>query len=123
MQRTFRIAMWVFAAGALLSGCGGGGGGSSGGIAVNISPDTASLTVQDSRSFTAAVSGTANIAVDWSIQEPNSGTIASTGDQSALYTAPDRSVTCHVVATSRADASKTSVAVVKVFEMPPPPPP
>ena len=122
MRQGIRIAIWVVAAGALLAGCGGGGGGSSGGIAVNVSPSSTTLTVQDTQSFTATVSGTPNVAVDWSIQEPDSGTISSTGDQSAVYTAPDRSVTCHVVATSRADASKASVALVKVFDMPPDPP-
>ena len=62
------------------------------------------------QAFTAAVTGTANTAVTWSVEESSGGTIDNTG----LYTAPhDTTGKFQVVATSQASsAAKGSAAVV-----------
>jgi hypothetical protein len=104
-----------------LASCGGGGG-STAGIGVRVSPSSPLVETDGTQSFTAEVSGTADTAVTWSIEEPGGGTIVSTGDASATYTAPSVASTYHVVATSVADASKTGSAEARVYELPPDPP-
>jgi hypothetical protein len=79
-------------------------------ISVAISPaDPVTVEVQGSWTFSATVTGSANSAVTWSIQEgPTGGTIgASTG----VYDAPNTVGIFHVVATSVADPSVSSLPV------------
>ncbi len=81
-----------------------------GGVSVTVSPKTATLTQSQQQQFTAAVAGTANTGVTWSIS-PQSGAITSTG----LYTAPaaiTQSQTVTVRATSVADNTKSDSAAV-----------
>ena len=86
------------------------------GISVSVSPPIATVTVGATRQFTAAVTGTSNTSVTWSLSGgagQNLGTISSTG----LYTAPasvpsPAQVTVKV--TSQADTSKFASATVTV---------
>ncbi|WP_248354413.1 hypothetical protein [Anaeromyxobacter oryzae] len=80
-------------------------------VAIAVTPRTATVAASGSLAFTAAVSGTSNTAVAWSLQEASGcGTISPTGQ----YTAPAAAATCHVVATSAADTTKRDVATVTV---------
>jgi Galactose oxidase, central domain len=98
-----------------LAGCGGRSSASSpppaGPVAVGISPSSVTVAQGGTQTFTASVSGTADTAVIWSVQEGAAGgTITGAG----AYTAPNGSGTFHVVATSQADTSKSAVAIVTV---------
>jgi hypothetical protein len=61
--------------------------------------------------FSASVSGSSNQAVAWSIQE---GTGGGSISQAGLYSAPAAAMEVHVTATSVADPSKSSTALVTV---------
>jgi len=79
--------------------------------AVTINPSSATVDACRSVTFTAAVSGTANQGVAWSVQEgPAGGTITKAG----VYTAPSAAGTYHVVATSAADPTKSFQGTVTV---------
>jgi hypothetical protein len=95
-----------------VTGCGGGGGNPAEvPIQVSISPPTANLNQGGAQSFSAVVTGTSNSAVTWGVQEGAAGgAITSTG----AYTAPNKSGTFHVIATSQADTSKSATATVNV---------
>ncbi len=91
----------------VLTGCGGGGteGRTTNPIVVLISPSTADLNQGASQSFTA------NVAVNWTVQEGAAGgSITNAG----VYTAPNKSGTFHVIAISQADTSKLATAMVNV---------
>lgn len=88
----------------------GGPGGAGQGVAVRVSPSSAQLAPGASVGFSAAVTGTANVAVAWSVAEAAGGTVTSSG----AYTAPSGTGTFHVVATSVADSTKSGSAVVQV---------
>ena len=98
-----------------LIGCGGGNS-SSNSITVTITPTTATLSASQTTSFTAAVAGTSNTAVTWSVNgtlggNDTYGTISASG----LYTAPatvTTTVTETITATSEADTTKTATASV-----------
>ncbi len=80
-------------------------------VAVAISPRTASVTGGGTVAFKATVTGATNVAVTWSVQESSGcGWVTQAG----VYTAPAAGATCHVVATSSADASKSDIATVTV---------
>src|SRR5271156_3791068 len=80
-------------------------------ISVTVTPNSITLSPGTTQSFTAAVTGTTNTAVTWSVQESVGGTIDSTG----LYTAPQNSSgTFHVVATSQANSASMGIAAVTV---------
>lgn len=89
-------------------------------VSVAISPATTSISAGGSVQFTATVSGTTSTGVNWTVQEGAAGgSVSSTG----RYTAPSTAGTYHVVATSQADASKTSSATVTVTAPTPTPTP
>ena len=95
----------------VLPGCGGGGsGGGAEPVVVSISPPTAAVIQGATQPFTATVSGTSNPAVNWTVQEAAGGSITSVG----VYTAPNTLGNFHVIATSQADPTKSSTAVVTV---------
>lgn len=80
-------------------------------IVVQIAQSSPSVSQGASLTFTAIVSGTANGAVTWSIQEGSAGgTITSTG----VYTAPMVAGNYHVIATSVANPSSSSTVIVNV---------
>ncbi len=87
-------------------------------IAVYVSPISASVQVNQTQRFTATVTGTANIAVTWSVDGgPTNGEVTPSG----LYTAPATvpgSVTVMVRATSQADRTKTGTATATVTVAP-----
>ena len=95
----------------LLPGCGGGGsGGGTEAVVVSIFPPTAAVIQGATQPFTATVNGTSNPAVTWTVLEAAGGSITSTG----VYTAPNTFGNFHVIATSQADSTKSSAAVVTV---------
>jgi hypothetical protein len=80
-------------------------------IAVSISPSSPSVQTGGTVAFTAIVTGTTNTAVTWTVQEASGcGSVT----QGGAYTAPASASTCHVVATSNADPTKSAVAAVTV---------
>ncbi len=80
-------------------------------VAVTVSPATAAVPTGGSVQLAAAVTGSANTSVTWTVQEGAAGgAVGSTG----LYTAPSAAGTFHVVATSVADPSKSAAATVTV---------
>lgn len=79
--------------------------------AVSVTPIAATVPVGGSQTFAATVTGPANTAVNWSVQEGVSGgSITSAG----VYTAPSTHGTYHVVATSAYDPSRSATATVVV---------
>jgi hypothetical protein len=80
-------------------------------VAVAIDPTTATVSAGGPVSFAAAVTGTTTRSVTWTVQEgSNCGSVSTLG----VYTAPAAGTTCHVVATSVADVSKSATATVTV---------
>jgi hypothetical protein len=103
----FSIVMCVCST---LVGCGGGGGWQPP-ISVSVTRQTVQTTPGAAVDFKAVVSGTRNTEVTWSVQEgPAGGAIVSFG----RYLAPKLAGTYHVVATSKADPSKSGQATVTV---------
>lgn len=80
---------------------------------MTITPGAASVDACSTSSFTAAVFGTSNAAVTWSVQE---GAAGGKIDTNGVYTAPSVSGTYHIVATSQADTTKQQTAAVIVAE-------
>jgi hypothetical protein len=81
------------------------------GVEVRVSPQEVFLPGGVSMQFSDTVLGHSNTAVTWSIDEPDSGTIAQDG----TYTAPNEARTVHVRATSQADNTKSDAATVIVI--------
>jgi uncharacterized protein YjdB len=79
-------------------------------VSVALTPTAATVSIRGTQSFSAAVSGSTNQSVTWSVQESAGGSISSSG----LYTAPSTAGTYHVVATSVADSSKSATATITV---------
>ncbi len=79
-------------------------------VVLAVSPSSAEMDQGATQQFAAMVTGTANTAVTWSVQEANGGSINAAG----LYTAPALAGTFHVIATSQADPSKSAAATVVV---------
>lgn len=112
--RTFRgwflIGLVFFSCLAII-GCGGGGGSSDKNITVTVNPGEVTLAPGGTQQFSAAVTGTSNTAVIWSVDpQTTGGSITPTG----LYTAPLTVGTYYVVATSQADPTKSGKAKVNV---------
>jgi hypothetical protein len=85
-------------------------GASGGGPSVSVNPVQANLSTGQTQQFTAAVNGTSNTAVTWSMN-PVNGTLSSTG----LYTPPSSVVnptSIAVTATSVADPTASGTATV-----------
>ena len=79
-------------------------------VQVNVTPATVTLNMNATQAFSAAVTGSSNAAVTWSVVEPDGGSISATG----LYTAPAKLGTFHVKATSQADTSRSAQATITV---------
>ena len=115
-MRNVRLGSLLFAfATAALTACGGAESpaspGSANGVVVTIDPASASVSPGGTKAFTASVTGTANLAVTWSLLE---GATAGTVSSGGLYTAPSSTGTFHVVATSQASPSSFAEAQVVV---------
>jgi len=86
-------------------------------VAVAVNPGAVNVLLGGSAAFAAAVTGTANQSVTWSVQEGSScGSVSSTG----TYTAPNAAKTCQVVANSQADPTRSGSATVTVAANPAP---
>jgi hypothetical protein len=94
-----------------------------GNVTISISPAEAQITVRGNQDFSATVSGSGETDVTWSVEEGNAGgKVVSHGAQAdggvvaskAVYLAPPTPGTYHVVATSKADPSKSASAEVLV---------
>lgn len=81
-------------------------------VSVTLSPANASLDASQSMTFTAAVSGTTNTAVSWSIN-PSVGTITNGVYQAPATVGSQQTVT--ITATSAADSTKTASASVALI--------
>lgn len=79
-------------------------------VTVAVTPDGAALAPGQSTQFAAAVTGTTDLAVTWTVVESGGGAV----DGSGVYTAPGGAGTFHVKATSHADPSVSSAATVTV---------
>jgi hypothetical protein len=80
------------------------------GVAVAITPRTRNVAPRETFAFMATVTGATDTGVAWTVRETGGGTISAAG----LYTAPATNGTYHLVATSRADPSRSDTAVVDV---------
>ncbi len=80
-------------------------------VAVSVSPSNAKVGTGMSVQFSASVTGSADTAVLWSVDE---GAAGGSITPQGLFTAPNAPGTVHVRATSHADGTKASVAVVTV---------
>jgi hypothetical protein len=81
------------------------------GVAVSVTPSSATLDACGATTFSATVTGSTNQNVTWSVKEGAAGgTITSAG----AYGASSAAGTYHVVATSQADGTRTGEAAVTV---------
>jgi len=111
-----RLLSFVVLTALIWAGCGGSKSTTTAGVAITISPTTASVAGATTQQFTATVTGSTNTAVTWQVGgvaggDANNGTISVTG----LYTAPPvlpTTTTVAVTAIAQADTTKTAVAVV-----------
>ena len=80
-------------------------------VAISVTPATAAVLACQSLALTATVTGFANTAATWTVQEGSAG-----GSVTALgvYTAPSTAGTYHVVATSSADSTKSATTTLTV---------
>ena len=83
-------------------------------VAVTISPESATVPTSGTQAFRAAVTGSAESRVTWSIQEGSAGGSVDNGQ----YTAPGSPGVFHVVVTSVADSTKRATATVTVTGTP-----
>src|SRR5574342_1412098 len=81
------------------------------GAEVAISPLVANVVTGGMIAFAASVTGVANTAVAWSVEEGAAGGSVSS---SGLYSAPSTEGTYHVVVASSADPTRTARAIVSV---------
>ncbi|HXC33897.1 MAG TPA: hypothetical protein VNZ56_15565 [Verrucomicrobiae bacterium] len=121
--RFVAIAALAAALGAL--GC---GSGSSSGVAITVTPTTASVITNRTQQFTGAVTGSSNTAITWTLTCASGVAVNTCGsiDATGLYTAPatiptvtssgtttiEPAVT--VTATAQADTSKTATATLTI---------
>ncbi len=107
----FFVCLMVVCGCSLLTGCGGGGGGNPSRVTVVVVPASINLPAGNATTFTATVSGTNNTGVTWRVEEGAAGgSVTSDG----RYVAPALAGVYHVVATSKADPSKSGKANVTV---------
>ena len=79
-------------------------------VSVSVTPSEATLPINDTRSFTATVTGTSDTRVTWSA---TCGAISGSGN-TVTYTAPGSAGTCTVSAASVAASSAVGSATVTV---------
>ena len=92
-------------------------------VAITISPTETEVSVGEAHDFSATVSGSGDTDVTWSVVEGSAGgTVVNRGAQAqggavanmGVYVAPTTPGTYHIVATSKADPSKSATAEVLV---------
>jgi lysophospholipase L1-like esterase len=85
-------------------------------LGVDVEPRAVTVRSEGNVTFAAAVTGAVDTGVTWSVLESSGGTIDATGK----YLAPATTGSFHVVATSKADATKSGQASVSVVPAAPP---
>jgi hypothetical protein len=90
----------------------------SGTVSVALHPAWAPLTLTQSQQFTATVTGSANTAVNWTVDgiaggSSTVGTVSATG----FYTPPATAGTHTITATSQADTTKSASATIAVTDL------
>src|ERR1700730_7771847 len=111
--------------GVFSAGCGGGSSSTPQGIIISVNPQSASVQVAGTQTFTAAVSKTCNKAVTWKVNgvvggDATHGNISSTGTYTAPAAVPSNPLVT-VTAASAADSTKSGSAMVTVTGSAPPP--
>jgi hypothetical protein len=101
----------IIGTGLFLAACGEGSSTPPPSITVSVSPASTTVNQGATQTFTASVTGTADTAVTWSVQEAAAGGLIT---PAGVYTAPQAAGTFHVVATSQADSTKSAAAAVTV---------
>lgn len=103
--------LWLIGTASLLA-CRGVAGGPSApeNVTVKISPANATALESVEQTFTAAVTGTMNTSVTWSVQE---GSLGGTITGAGVYTC-STSGTYHIVATSQASPTAVDITTVTV---------
>ncbi len=87
-------------------------------VVVSVTPHNAAVAAGAVVALAATVTGSPNTAVTWAVREASGcGSVTPAG----VYAAPAAAATCHVVATSSADPTKSDTATVTVSAPPPPP--
>ncbi len=81
-------------------------------VSVSITPSLIGVLPNQQRQFSAAVAGTVNQGVQWSVDEAVGGFINDQG----LYTAPGTLGTFHITATSVSDSAQSAKATVVVTD-------
>ncbi len=104
----------VLAVAAVELGCAGGVMPAGAGVVVVVTPHQATVASGGTAAFTAGVTGGATSDVTWSVQEVGGGSVSASGK----YTAPAKTGTFHVVATSVADIYRSDAATVTVTAAP-----
>ncbi len=84
-------------------------------VSVTVTPSTASVQTGGTLQLNAAVSGSTNTAVTWSVAS-GSGTVSSAG----VYTAPSTAGSAAIKATSAADTTKSATATITITAPPAP---
>jgi hypothetical protein len=88
------------------------------GVTITISPTTATVGVSQTQQFTAAVTGTTNTAVTWSVDGvANGNATVGTISTSGIYTAPSTYGSHTVTASSVGDSTKSANAAVAVISL------
>ena len=84
------------------------------GISLTVVPSESTLHFGQTQAFTAIVMGTSDAAIQWSVQEPNGGTVTEDG----IYTAPHEIGIYHVLVLALSNGfSAQTVAKVTVVEL------
>lgn len=108
-MRHFWLAAFVVSLVWVLAGCGGGNSGA--GFSFSVSPSDAIVVAGRTVAFRTIVTGAADTSATWTVEGgPANGTVTSDG----VYTAPATTGRYRVIATSNADPTKTSTAMVQV---------
>jgi hypothetical protein len=116
------IVLWITAAS--LAGCsglsdvnGGGNGGNPSGVAISLTPATATVVVEESAAFQASVTGSTNTAVTWEVNGIAGGSSTAGTINAGVYTAPAQvpnPATVTVTAIAQADTTKSKTASVLI---------
>ncbi len=125
MGKLLRLGLLLVAAMAALTSCGGSGSTKTtppSAVTINITSAPSNVVVGTSATFTAAVTGSTNMAVTWQVTGgANNGTITSTGTSAGIatasYTAPANvpsPATVTITAISQANTAKTTTAKVTI---------
>lgn len=83
-------------------------------VTVAVDPSSTTLYTGQATQFAAAVTGTADLAVTWTVDEAGGGTV----DQNGLYTAPATAGSYHVRAVSHAAPAVSGTSAVTVVAPP-----